>query len=1020
MSKLLSPDWIPQISYASKSPVFSNTTKYRNFLRTIPSTIYQTQVIVDILQYFNWTYVSVLVSDDDDGRRTLDKLENLMQRSNMCLAVAHTFDPSFPGNDLEKTILKLKSVYNKTQVVVLWSEFSEGQRLMREAIASGLTDITWIANWGQNAAMTKTNDTIGMFTIELVQKEVPDFKQHLSHIKWNSTLDNPWLEPFWRALSICINETVINGCFKVEPPLGTWLSDKGHQNVMAAVYAIANGLHHYLNCTEKECPTKVNNIDNVKFMKYLNETEFQIPSTNLKYKLEDMYPAIKYQIHQFHPVKKINSWRRKITSPIEVGRWNGESKSLSLSDNLLIWRGGEKPRAKCSKDCLPGSHKVNSAVKCCWECAPCERDSIASASNQHRCLKCGDTQISNVKRTSCINLQNRTLSIESTSFKVLLSFSIFGMLCCSFVILIFIKFWNTPVVKSSSREITLIQLFSILFLFAMPTLYMFKLSGNICIFQIIIFSTLYSQVIAFIVIKTYRLFRVFNDIRFTKVSKYLQNKYQILLSLLLVLLQLVTLLTWYLIYPPKVDKEKYREEQFFVYYCSTDMANPSSIGIDTLLYCVIGYIFFLSVLSGFMAFRARKLPQNFNEAQFIWLCMFISCLGWLLFIPVYLSTRRYGKPMAFLAINTINLFCLLFILYGYKVAIVLFYPHLNTKGYFQKMSSNAVVTTFLQEVNPGAAGDKRHREFSVISFDFDGMFNEYRSMQQNSMTMPARGRSHFPSIKKRPSILHRFNIKKHHLSKKQRANRTKTMIASTVNAHSFPNRSISLDDITVRSRNQRVFSSKNDLTKSRVREENITPSLTNQQNFLPFKIRTTERDRPATKHLYSHKSQDNLYTTNRLKKISPENEFEENITYRAQSYLNSGCSTYNNNNIKKKLNYPCHSLGHLQDYPNYNNHLVHSKKRKRKQIKSLSFLDHNNCNNTLDFNPVRKKKENDIKVHRQLNMTLSKDSTDSKSVLIDEGPACYRGIYPKIKSDDSYDSEINIDMIISEKSETFL
>ena len=65
---------MPQISYDSTSSELSDKTKYKYFLRTVPSDFLQARAMVDILNHFGWSYVSAVYSDDNYGRKGIEAL----------------------------------------------------------------------------------------------------------------------------------------------------------------------------------------------------------------------------------------------------------------------------------------------------------------------------------------------------------------------------------------------------------------------------------------------------------------------------------------------------------------------------------------------------------------------------------------------------------------------------------------------------------------------------------------------------------------------------------------------------------------------------------------------------------------------------------------------------------------------------------------------------------------------------------------------------------------------------------
>ena len=67
-NKLLRGNHIPMISYASTSPELSIKQDYPYFFRTVPSDIFQAKFVRNILQGFQWTYVSIVAAGSSHGQ----------------------------------------------------------------------------------------------------------------------------------------------------------------------------------------------------------------------------------------------------------------------------------------------------------------------------------------------------------------------------------------------------------------------------------------------------------------------------------------------------------------------------------------------------------------------------------------------------------------------------------------------------------------------------------------------------------------------------------------------------------------------------------------------------------------------------------------------------------------------------------------------------------------------------------------------------------------------------------------
>ncbi|PIO29709.1 hypothetical protein AB205_0134210, partial [Aquarana catesbeiana] len=285
------------------------------------------------------------------------------------------------------------------------------------------------------------------------------------------------------------------------------------------------------------------------------------------------------------------------------------------------------------------------------------------------CEKCAAEYWSNENHTSCVAKEIEFLSWTEPFGIALTMFSILGIFLTSFVLSVFIKFRNTPIVKATNRELSYLLLFSLLCCFSSSLFFIGEPEDWTCRLRQPAFGISFVLCISCILVKTNRILLVFE----AKIPTSFQRKWwglnlQFLLVFLCTFVQIVTCIIWLYTAPPRAAKN-HEDEIIFV------ICNEGSL---MALGFLIGYICLLAGICFFFAFKARKLPENFNEAKFITFSMLIFFIVWISFIPAYVST--YGKYVSAVEIIAIlaSSFGLLACIFFNKVYIILFKPSRNT------------------------------------------------------------------------------------------------------------------------------------------------------------------------------------------------------------------------------------------------------------------------------------------------------------------------------------------------------
>ncbi|CAI5791110.1 vomeronasal type-2 receptor 26-like [Podarcis lilfordi] len=77
---------MPQLSYKSFNPALSDKTQFPSVYRMMPNERPQYVGIVQLLQHFGWTWIGLIISDDDIGEILLRTLMPWLYQNNICVA----------------------------------------------------------------------------------------------------------------------------------------------------------------------------------------------------------------------------------------------------------------------------------------------------------------------------------------------------------------------------------------------------------------------------------------------------------------------------------------------------------------------------------------------------------------------------------------------------------------------------------------------------------------------------------------------------------------------------------------------------------------------------------------------------------------------------------------------------------------------------------------------------------------------------------------------------------------------
>ncbi|XP_068440133.1 extracellular calcium-sensing receptor-like [Clinocottus analis] len=686
IATVIGPFHIPMISHFATCACLSDKTKYPSFLRTIPSDYYQSRALAQLVKHFGWTWVGAIRTNDDYGNNGMATFTETAQQLGICLEYSVSFLRTDSPDKIQNIIDTIKTSTSK--VIVAFLSTPDMIVVLHELSHNNLTGYQWVGTEGwildsQMAAMDKHHILDGAIGLSIPKKHVSGIREFMLDVKPLNSSSNELFTEFWEALFSCkfrqsqTSSGNQRGCTGHEDLAGVQNSFTDmslmpiFNNVYKGVYAVAHTLHSILNCN-KTCNNTVQ-LDSYKILQLLKKIQFKTKEGEEVYFNEDGDPAAKYEIINWQPTEK------GIVDFVTVGLYDASlhaDKQLNLQNKSLIWgqNSQQVPLSVCSKKCSPGTRKVLQKGKpvCCYDCLRCAEGQISNVTDSITCVPCHPEFWSNERRDACVKKKAEFLSYKEIMGALLTAASLFGTCITSVVALIFFIYRATPIVRANNSELSFLLLFSLTLCFLCSLTFIGRPTEWSCMLRHTAFGITFVLCISCVLGKTIVVLMAFRaTLPSSNVMKWFGPAQQRLSVLFFTLIQVIICVLWLTISPPLPFKNFKEFKDKIILECA--------LGSEVGFWAVLGYIGLLAMLCFFLAFLARKLPDNFNEAKFITFSMLIFCAVWITFIPSYASSPgKFSVAVEIFAILASS-FGLLFCIFIPKCYIILLKPEKNTK-----------------------------------------------------------------------------------------------------------------------------------------------------------------------------------------------------------------------------------------------------------------------------------------------------------------------------------------------------
>uniref|UniRef100_A0A7N6AVT4 Metabotropic glutamate receptor 5 n=1 Tax=Anabas testudineus TaxID=64144 RepID=A0A7N6AVT4_ANATE len=692
---------IPQIAYSATSMDLSDKSLYKYFMRVVPSDMQQARAMVDIVKRYSWSYVSAIHTEGNYGESGMEAFKDMAAKEGICIAHSDKIYSNAGEQSFDKLLQKLRAHLPKARVVACFCEgmtvrgilmAMRRQRLVGEFLLVGSDG--WADRYDVTDGYQK--EAAGGITIKLKSAHVTWYDDYYLNLKPDTNLRNPWFPEFWQHRFQCRlrghpkENTMYNStCTWRESLRHQYAQDTKMGFVINAIYSMAYGLHAMQQAL---CPgykglcEAMRPIDGRKLLDFLMKTNFTGVSGEIIHFDQNGDSPGRYEIMNFKHIGE-NEY-----AYIHVGSW--DQGGLKMNDEEVWSNNSDIIQSVCSEPCQKAQIKVirKGEVSCCWTCTPCKDNEFVF--DEYTCRACILGSWPTDDLTGCEPIPVRYVRWGDPEPIAAVVFACLGLMATLFVTSVFIKFWDTPVVKSSSRELCYIILAGICLGYLCTFSLIAKPHIIYCYLQRLGIGLSPAMSYSALVTKTNRIARILAGSKkkiCTKKPRFMSACAQLVIAFLLILLQLGIIVALLIIEPPQVihDYPSIREVHL--------ICNLTTLGVVAPL----GYNGLLILSCTFYAFKTRNVPANFNEAKYIAFTMYTTCIIWLAFVPIYFGSNYKIITMCFsVSLSATVALCCMFVP---KVYIMLAKPEKNVRSAF---TTSTVVRMHVGDAKKAAKSGK--------------------------------------------------------------------------------------------------------------------------------------------------------------------------------------------------------------------------------------------------------------------------------------------------------------------------
>ncbi|XP_062504902.1 metabotropic glutamate receptor 8-like [Corticium candelabrum] len=716
---------VPLVSYASTSAKLSDFNRYPSFFRTLPPDRFQARAMVDIVRKLGWRYVYTVSSSGTYGYEGIRSFMEAARAAKIDIG-KHLELPRGTGDvrrarevvqmAVRRSLSNLPSTdpLRRGNLMVIFAQLDVAKNVMA-AIASTAElknrKFTFVVSDSAGDKVEVVYDphenisnlavAQGMLSVIPELANVEELEGHTRSLNPHNytPAENTWFAQYWEKRFGCnplVGTTSSVAECRRNNLLAKGTLDSKVGYVIDAVNVFVYALRDLL---KDKCEGRVEMCDNAslcfkeakfcssEFRRYIKNVHFDAQSgVEFRFENGDFVQA-KYDIKNLH-VNEEGEPPENIEF-VSVGTWQlGDpgQDPLQLNGENLVWITGDTgvqnaPVANCSDECTLGEYKERIKIGksrdyayTCWKCRNCGKRHhyISYKTDQYgECKRCPSDSTSNSLHTGCIKLEVEYLKYGNHFANFLVFLAVVGIALITTTLVVLFARWDTPVVKASSRELSILLLSGLLLCFLLAFAFIGEPTDVTCGIRRVGPGIFVSMVFGSLLIKTNRISRLFNRKVTMERPVFISPLSQLVFTAIIVLVSCVIAAVRLLLSPPETETQI--EPNVRVTRMCLNL-------VDWGLLVSWLWTLALIVACTYYGFITRKIPENFRETLFINFAIYSEFILWLAFIPFGFVDLDHQNITALTSLATmLSAFPIWGFLFVPKLYIVVLRPERNKR-----------------------------------------------------------------------------------------------------------------------------------------------------------------------------------------------------------------------------------------------------------------------------------------------------------------------------------------------------